>query len=578
MLFILAVVERIMEELIEVLSTVYENYFNDIRELERFFNRLIGKHKHSVHLPEKGDKVTQTLKQVRADLKGSKENLSLGWKADTSTQSEQDDDEQLENTTHRKIEELEKTKSMIIKLSEKLNQVQNQLKQSKERIRFLEEESETEKLTLAKTRDSLEKAKIQIKTEEQSQTDGEVTQLQEKIKCLENQYRLERSAHQKTSEDLEQAQVRVREQDEKNAQIQVQLAESRKTAKCLESHLLNEKAAHEQTRELLERDNRQNKARDDRNKLKDKRDRPESEAPAHKKKSPGWPMTLKKRAAEKEMSAESHLSDSSKELKSVVEELRDQLQHTKSERSSLKDSYEKEKAAHQSTKEALEQANYQIKVLTEKSEGRWVKNTSATKLEARVQQLQDKEQRLKEQVFQLQSSLKRFREDLLACASVMDEPKSLREAVMALKMRHLNDDAEADVDNIFEENYKLEINDLRTKIENCAALLDASLKSNTRLEEKLSGVDRVYAKRERDYVKLINKYVIKAHALQTKASAPKCNKPLQQRLRSWFKQNVLRNPPDASDDPEKPPDLYPDDWRLPNIPDLRWKTRVRSKR
>lgn len=603
-----------MEELIEALSTVYENYSNDIKELERFFNCLLGKHKYPFQLQEKGDKVTQTHEQLQTDLNRSEENLGLGWKIDSSTQSEHEDDEQLaekltetqselkqakeiikslesaselESTTHRKTEEeLEKTRSQITKQSKKLNQVQIQLKQSKERVKFLEEESEMEKLALAETKETLENAKVQIKEEDEGQTDDQVMQLKEKIKCLENNYRLEKSAHQKTSEDLEKAKIQVKAQDDRNIQIEVQLMESKKTIKCLESYFRNEKSAHEKTKELLEKSNHQNKAQDENTRMQMTinqlmMDRSESDASAdvsaHKKtkealevaKGQGWPMAegKKKRASEKEI----HLSEPSVELKGVTEELQVQLQRTRTENSSLKDNYEKEKAARQNIKEELEQANYRIKVLTEKCEGRRAKEACLTKLEERVQQLQETEDQLNEQVIRLQNSLKRFREDLLACTFVIDEPKLLQEAVAALKARHLNDD-DVNINEILEDKYKLEMDDLRTKIENCAALLDASLNTNSRLEEKLSAVDDVYAKREQNYVKLINKYVVRAHSLQTQLSTriSKCEKPVQQRVCSWFKKKVLRNPTDASPEHENPPDLYPDDWRLPDIPDLRW--------
>lgn len=614
-----------MEEWKE-LSIACENCCNDVSEFERYLNYLVEKHKYLFQFLEKRDKVTQTHEPLETDLKGSEENLGLGWKIDSSTQSEQEDDEklaekltetqselkqakeiikslesasELENTTHRETEEeLEKTKSQISKLSEKLNQVQKQLKQSKERIQFLEEEIEMEKLALAETRESLENAKIQIKSDRESQTNGQVMQLKEKIKCLENSYHLERSAHQKTSEHLEKANLQVQAQEDQNIQIQVQLMESKKTIACLESYFYNEKSAHEKTKELLEKANHQNKAQDEKNtqmqitikQLKEKVNRSESETSAdtsaQKKtkeavEAKGWPMTegRKKRASEKERAIEIHQYDTSKELKAVIEELQAQLQHTKAGKSSLKDNYEKEKAAHQNTKEELEQANYQLKVLTEKCEGRRVKDAALTKLEEQIHQLQEKEDQLTGQLIQLQNSVKSFRDDLLACTSVIDEPKLLQEAVLTLRMRHLNDDIDVNVRDILEEKYKLEVNDLRTKIENCAALLDASLNTNTRLEEKLSTVDDVYAKRERSYVNLINRYVVKVHSLQTKLSTgvSKCKKPVQQRVCSWFKKNLLRNSTDASLDDEELPDLYPEDWRLPDIPDLRWKSKFNSK-
>ena len=609
-----------MDELIEVLNTVYENYSKDIGDFERFFNCLLGKRKYPFQLQEKGDKVPQTYEQLQENLNGSEENLALGWKIDSSTQSEHEYDKQLleklsetqsesrqakkiirslgsaselANTTHRKIEDdLEKTKCQITKLSEKLNQAQIQLKQSKERITSLED-GETEKVSLAKRIESLENAKIQIKSEEESQNDGQVKQLKEKIKCLENNYRLEKSAHQKMSEELEKAKIQVKEQDDKNIHIQVQLMESKKMIKCLESCFHNEKSAHEKTKELLEIANHQHKTHDEKDthlkmtmQLKGKPDRSESDVSAdktaHKKtnemlemaKSQGWSMTdgKKKRASEKQHSMEIHLPDSSKELKSVIEELQAQLQHMKTEKSSLKDNYEKEKAAHQNTKEELVQANYQIKVLTE-SEERQVKDVSVAKLEERVQQLQEKEDHLNQQVLQLQNSVKTFREDLLACTSLIDEPKMLQEAIIGLKTRHLNDGIDVNVNGIFEEKYRLEITDLRSKIENCTALLDASMNTNIKLEEKLSKVDDVYAKRERNYVQLINKYVVKVHSLQTK-HVSKCKKPVEQRFCSWFNKNILRNSTDVSLNHENLPDLYPEDWRLPDIPDLRWKKKL----
>ncbi|CAF96938.1 unnamed protein product [Tetraodon nigroviridis] len=305
---------------------------------------------------------------------------------------------------------------------------------------------------------------------------------------------MEKSAHKKTKEDLENVKNQRRTQDEKNTQIQNTLKQLNEKIKSLENEFHLEKSAHQKTKEALEAAKSQERAA--RNRLQ---------------------FFQKKKPTEKEHPVEIHLPDSTKALETTTEDLRVQLRQAKADKRCFKDNYKKEKAAHQNTKEELEQANCQMESLAEKC--------------GRLRQ-------------QLQNNKQKVKEDLLTCVSVMSEPNLLREAVVALKKHYLDEDEQVNLTDICEEKYKLEISDLRAKIENCAALLDASLNTNIGLEEKLSNVDNVYAKKERNYVKLINTYVVKAHSLQTKLSThiSKCKKPVQQRLCSWFNKAVLRKP------------------------------------
>lgn len=122
--------------------------------------------------------------------------------------------------------------------------------------------------------------------------------------------------------------------------------------------------------------------------------------------------------------------------------------------------------------------------------------------------------------------------------------------------------------DICEEKYKLVISDLKTKIENCTALLEASLNTKTKLEEKLSNLDNVYALREEKYVKLINVHIVLVQCLEKKLRnhISKCKNPVQE-ICSWFNKNVLRNAADRISDNKGPLNLFPHDWRLPGIPD-----------
>ncbi|TWW61504.1 hypothetical protein D4764_04G0001510 [Takifugu flavidus] len=188
-----------------------------------------------------------------------------------------------------------------------------------------------------------------------------------------------------------------------------------------------------------------------------------------------------------------------------------------------------EKSAHQNTKEELEIAKLQIKIEDEKS----------SPTHSRVS-------RIKERLAALETDY---------CMEKSAHQKTKEELEIA-KLHH-------------KMHNEREMSDLRTKMENCTALLEASLKAKASLEEKLSDMDTVYAKRDEKYVSLINKYIVEAHNSKAKLKnhISKCNEPVQKKVRSWIKKNILREPSDAPHNIEEPPHLYPDDWRLPGIPD-----------
>lgn len=394
------------------------------------------------------------------------------------------------------------------KQTRQLSEAQNELKKDKDIVKC----PDNDMLEHQKTKEALENAKIQMKKNEKTaQIQSQLKQLKGKVKCLENDYHMEKSAHQKTKEVLENAKIEKRTQDEKNIQIQNTLKQLKEKIKCLEKEFNMEKSAHQKTKEALEVAKSQAKA------------------------------VKMKKLARKGHPMEFHLSNSTEVLE-TIEELRVELQQTQADQVSLKDDYRKEKAAHQCTTEELEEATCEMNSLAEKCE--------------RMRQ-------------QLQNNEKKVKEDLLTCMSVIGEPNLLREAVVALKKHYLDKEEHVTLSDICEEKYKLEICDLKTKIENCTALLEASLDTKTKLEEKLSNVDNVYALREQKYVKLINVHIVLVQSLEKKLRnhISKWKNPVPEKVCSWFSKNVLRNPADMIYDNDRPLNLFPHDWRLPGIPD-----------
>lgn len=503
-----------MDELIAELIIVYRNYCSGIRELEHFYNDLFGKNALPYGPRHKS--------KLAAGLNQSEESGNLEAKIESSAKPQHEHSKQGKHELAQEMEVGKRYESAPKKMekgkyqNKQLSETQTELKKEKKIVKF----PDIDILEHFKLKEALENAKIQIKKQDEktAQIQSQLKQLKRKIKCLKSNYQKEKSAHKKTKEVLENVKTQKRTQFEENIKIQNALKQLKEKIKCLENEFHMEKSEHQKTKEALEAAQSQERAMA--NKLQDK----------------------KKKPAEKEHPMQIHLDVSTKVLETTIEELRVQLQQKKADKRCLKDKHEKETAAHRNTKEELEQANYQMKGLAEKCEGL-------------RQQLQNNERKVKE--------------DLIACMSLISEPKLLQEAVVALKNHYLDEGEHVNLTDICEEKYKLEISDLKTKIKNCTALLEASLNTKTKLEEKLSNVDNVYALREQKYVKLINVHIVLVQCLEKKLRnhISKCQSPVQEKFYSWFNENVLGNPADVIYNNKRPLNLFPHDWRLPGIPD-----------
>lgn len=507
-----------MEELISELGIVYRNYCSGIRDLEHFCNDLFGKNaKHFGPRPKS---------KLAVGLKQSEE----GGNADAKTESCAKPPYELSKEGKNELApEKEVGKSVPKKMEKGKPQNKQQARQLSETQDEMEEKGELEKCPdddvpeHPLTKEALENAKMEIQKQDEktAQIQSQLKQLKAKVKWLENNYHTEKSAHKKAKADLENAKNQRRTQDEKNIQMQNTLKQLKEKIKGLENEFHLEKSAHQKTKKALEAAKNQERAV--RSKLH-------------------FNLKKQKRLAEKEHVVEIHPPESTKALETTIEELRVQLRQTKADKRCLKDNYQREKAAHQDAQEELQRANGQIESLAERCEG------------------------LRQQ---LQSNKQKVEEDLLTCMCVISEPNLLREAVVALKKHYLEEDERVNLTDICEEKYKLEISDLKAKIENCTALLEASLNTKTRLEEKLSNVDDLYALREQKYVKLINVHIVLVQYLEKKLRAHilKCRNPVQEKVCSWFNKKVLGNPEDTFSDDKGPLNLFPHDWRLPGIPD-----------
>lgn len=472
-----------MEDVFTKLHIVYWNYYNKMREFERFYKdisrkKILGIESLTTH---------QNTSKLAAGFNRSEENADLDLQHECK---------------------LEKS------------EIQCKLRKKKETAKSSHKDSDL--LVHLKTKVALENAKIQIKNQNEKiliiQT--MLRHLKEKVKSFQNKVHTEESAHLKTREALENALNQKRAQEEKNIQIQNQLRHLRERIKQIQKDLHLEKLGHQKTKEELLMAKSQ--GRTTATKL-------------------NCNQPKKKKTPEREHVMEIPLVDSSKELETAIEALKVQLQQTKTEKRCLKENYKEERATHQVTKEQLERANNQIKGLSETCE---------------------------EMRNQLMDTEKKIKEGLLTCMSVISDPNLLQEAVKNLKNQYSYHNEHVNMNNILEKKYKLEINDLRAKLENCTALLDASMITKSRLEGKLSNMDTMYAIRERKYVKLINMHIVLAHHLKKKLRnhISKCKRPIQHKVCSWINENILQNPTDTTRHNKEPPNVYPHDWRLPGIP------------
>lgn len=503
-----------MDELIAELIVVYKNYCIGIRELENFYNDLFGINA-SLFGPRHKSKPA-------AGSSPSEESGSVQVKVEPSAKPQQQHSKQGKRELAQEMEAGKKPESSPKKAEKEKYQNKQQAGQlRKTQIEFKEEMGiamipNLDMLEHFKTKDALENAKIQLRNQDEkmAQMQTQLKLLYRKLKSLKTKYRMERSAHKKTKEMLEKAE-RHRKLFEKKNQVENTPEQLNEKIKCLESELKTEQSAHQKTKEALVAVKRREQAA--MNKLQ---------------------VIQDAKPAEKEQPAEPGPDESATARQPATEEFHVQFWQKKGDKNNLKDKYKKEKAAHQDTRDELKQANVKMKGLAEKCN-------------------------------RLQSNEKKVKEGLLVCMSVIGEPSLLQEAVVALKKRYLDEDKHVSLADLCEEKYKREIADLKAKIESCTALLEASLTTKTKLEEKLSNVDNMYALREEKYVKLINVHIVLVQCLEKKLRnhISKCKNRVQEKICSWFSKNVQKSPVDIIYDNQRPLALFPHDWRLPGIPD-----------
>lgn len=466
-----------------------------------------------------------------------------------------------ENSNHQKTKEvLSKIKQQKKAQEEKNIKIQLEMKQLKKKLKSPENASANKEIR--ETLESLDFNVSQRCSEKERSTEladsSELQTANKELKlqlqqqqlltnCLKNDYEKEKAAHQKTKEEVESIKIQKQNMEKKCVQHLTQIMQSKVKSNHLERDLSFEKAEHQKTKEELENVKQQKRKLYNKikivmkifnRKIKHLENDLHLEESAHQKTKQALEAAESERVAKtnksdfnhaktKGTSKKGHLikSGSSVDLEKTTKALQLQLKRRKSLENRLKDNYEKEKAAHQNTKEELEQTNCQFTEMTEKC--------------------------------------KKFKEDLLSCMSLFNEPKLLQEAITDLKKKYLEGDENVNMNNTFVEKYKLHIRNLKSKVKHCTTLLEASQNTNMRLEEKLSNVDSIYAKREQGYIKMLNEHIINEHHLSTtvKNHLERCQKPALEKAVSWVKKKILQNPTDTNHNEEQPI-LYPLDWRL----------------
>lgn len=176
-------------------------------------------------------------------------------------------------------------------------------------------------------------------------------------------------------------------------------------------------------------------------------------------------------------------------------------------------------------------------------------------------------ERLKKQIQQLQNDQKHFMADLETCVSVINEPKQLKQRVIELKKRHMDNNMTVQVEETTEAMYKFQIECLQKRLQHAASIEQTKANHIKRLEDRLSEVNRIIIQKENKYTSLLNDEILKVHTLQKQLR--QTTHQLQRATKSVPKKSWIskEDRPVAPEPAEDPPQLYSCDWKTLDFAD-----------
>lgn len=104
---------------------------------------------------------------------------------------------------------------------------------------------------------------------------------------------------------------------------------------------------------------------------------------------------------------------------------------------------------------------------------------------------------------QQQMFTRRFKEDLQSCIAVMTEPKDLKQKLLDLKSRYLEDAKPLACSENPEKEYKEKIMDLEKKMESSRQTVQNEANMRQRLQKKYSECLKAFHKKERQYIEIL---------------------------------------------------------------------------
>ncbi|XP_056875609.1 trichohyalin-like [Takifugu flavidus] len=498
------------------------------------------------------------------------------------------------------IKELDHVNDENQAMAKKEKELQVQMQSLMKENQALEENYQQEKLKHKHAVQELEQSFKKIRCNIIDKLEEKLQQGEEQIISLEEKYLKEVNAHEMTKENLSQT----------IEELQVKFNREREEKQELEGKYENEKSLHEETQEQLVQANQQNKEKSAKikelefqlqqavveNMWTNENYQEEKSAHKHTKEQ----LNHFEEFYEKEKTEHRITREELEQCIEKVKELHIRVKEVEEGNLLLEESYQKEKSDLKSMtdkaekllqlKDQLQQAGEDNEHIQEKHVAEMSmlrlqcqhaledldqahsENKSMDQKLEEIQKLRESEKSHRDlQIQQLQARDKQFTQDLHACLSVMRDTKTLKQRLVTMKRCYL-DSKHAQISEIGEHKYQLENRDLSKRLQGCKNLLKVNSDTISRLEQQLSATVQQRDEREKKYVQLINSHIVKEHQLKkllekTLLKLEKISKPITKRVSSWWHKKVLKKRPNETPQEEEEANLYPEDWRLSDLPE-----------
>lgn len=177
---------------------------------------------------------------------------------------------------------------------------------------------------------------------------------------------------------------------------------------------------------------------------------------------------------------------------------------------------------------------------------------------------------LKKQKQELQNNQKHFMEDIQTCITVINEPKQLKQNVIELKRRHIENNRTVQLDENSAERYKFQVDCLQKKLQHAASIEQTKTNHIKRLEDRLSTATRTMMQKENNYTSVLNAEIVKVHKVQqqltqTTLQLQKAKKSMPKKMQSWISKKALGNQRVAPEPEDNPPQRYSNACKPPDI-------------